>query len=56
LKAAWAVLVYPPLLVGQGLGGLAMLVVVPGLLFALVAFLVAFWSINHRDIPLEAAQ
>lgn len=56
LKATWAVLVYPPLLVGQSLGGRETLVVVPGLLFALVGLLVAFWSVNHRDIPLEAAQ
>jgi hypothetical protein len=55
-KAAWAVLVYPPLLVGQSLGGAGTLIVVPGLLFALVALLVAFWSVNRRDIPLEAAQ
>ena len=56
LKATWAVLVYPPLLVGQSLGGREALVVVPGLLFALVGLLIAFWSVNHRDIPLEAAQ
>jgi hypothetical protein len=56
LTATWAVLVYPPLLVGHGLGGWGTLVVVPGLLFALGGLLVAFWSVNHRDIPLEAAQ
>ena len=56
LKAIWAVLVYPPLLVGQSLGGRETLIVVPGLLFGLVALLVAFWSVNRRDIPLEAAQ
>ena len=56
LKATWAVLVYPPLLVGQRLGARETLIVVPGLLFALVALLLAFWSINRRDIPLEAAQ
>ena len=56
LQAAWAVLAYPPLLVGQRLGGWETLVVVPGLLFAVGALLVAFWSINRRDIPLEAAQ
>jgi hypothetical protein len=55
-NVAWAVLVYPPLLVGQTLGGRGTLIVVPGLLFALVALLTAFWSVNHRDIPLEAAQ
>jgi hypothetical protein len=56
LKATWAVLVFPPLLVGQSLAGLETLVVLPGLLFALVGLLVAFWSVTHRDIPLEAAQ
>ena len=56
LKVAWAVLVYPPLLVGQSLGGRETLIVVPGLLFAMVVLLVAFWSVNRRDIPLEAAQ
>ena len=56
LKATWAVLVYPPLLVGQSLGGREALVVVPGLLFALAGLLSACWSVNHRDIPLEAAQ
>ena len=56
LKATWAVLVYPPLLVGQNLGGREALVVVPGLSFAVVGLLIAFWSVNHRDIPLEAAQ
>jgi hypothetical protein len=55
-QAIGAVLVYPPLLVGQSLGGRETLIVVPGLLVALVAVLVAFWSVNHRDIPLEAAQ
>ena len=56
LTAAWAVLVYPPLLVGQSLRGPETLVVVPGLLFAVGVLLTAFWSVNRRDIPLEAAQ
>ena len=56
LQATWAVLVYPPLLVGQSLGGRETLVVLPGLLFALAGLLVAIWSIDRRDIPLEAAQ
>ena len=56
LRTAWAVLVYPPLLVGHSLEGRETFVVVPGLLFALGGLLVAFWSVNHRDIPLEAAQ
>ena len=56
LQRAWAVLVYPPLLVGHRLGGRETVVVVPGLMFALGSLLVAFWSVNRRDIPLEAAQ
>jgi len=56
LRAAWAVLVYPPLLVGQSLGGRETLVVVPGLLFAVGGLLAAFCSVDRRDIPLEAAQ
>jgi hypothetical protein len=56
LQTAWAVLVYPPLLVGQSLGGRETLVVVPGLLVAVGVLSAAFWSINRRDIPLEAAQ
>ena len=47
---------YPPLLVGRSLEGWEVLVVVPGLLFALGGLVVAFWSVNHGDIPLEAAQ
>jgi hypothetical protein len=56
LRVAWAVLVYPPLLVGQSLGGRETLVVLPGLLFAVGVLLASFWSVNRRDIPLEAAQ
>ena len=56
VRVAWAVLVYPPLLVGQRLDGRETLVVVPGLLFAIVGLLIAFWSVDRRDIPLEAAQ
>jgi hypothetical protein len=56
LQTAWAVLVYPPLLVGQRLNGVDALIVVPGLVFAAVAMTVACWSVNRRDIPLEAAQ
>ena len=56
LRTAWAVLVYPPLLVGQQLEGTDGFVILPALLFAIVALLIAFWSVNRRDIPLEAAQ
>ena len=56
VRVAWAVLVYPPLLVGQRLDGRETLVVVPGVLFAIVGLLTAFWSVDRRDIPLEAAQ
>ena len=55
-RAAWAVLAYPPLLVGQSLNGQDASIVVPGVLFATVALLTACRSLNRRDIPLEAAQ
>ena len=53
---ACAVLVYPLLLVGRDLHGRDLLVVVPGVMFAVAAVSIAFWSIDRRDIPLEAAQ
>lgn len=56
LHAAIAVLVYPPLLVGQELAGRDALVIAPALAFAAAALIVAFRSVNRRDIPLEAAQ
>ena len=55
-QSAWGSLVYPPLLVGKHLVGADALRVVPGLLFAALAFVIAFRSVNRRDIPLEAAQ
>jgi hypothetical protein len=56
LQTAWAVLVYPPLLVGQRLDGADGLLVVPALTFAVAALAIAFVSVSRRDIPLEAAQ
>ena len=56
VEMAWAALVYPPLLVGQRLEGTDGLVVLPALVFACAALTIAFWSVNRRDIPLEAAQ
>ena len=56
LQTAWAVLVYPPLLVGRRLEGAEGLLVLPALIFAVAALTVAFVSVNRRDIPLEAAQ
>jgi hypothetical protein len=56
LQDAWAVLVYPPLLVGRRLDGADGLLVVPALTFAAAALTVAFVSVSRRDIPLEAAQ
>ena len=56
LATAGAVLVYPLLLVGRDLHSGGLLVLVPGVVFAVVAMSMAFWSINRRDIPLEAAQ
>ena len=55
-RAAWAALAYPPLLVGQNLTGHDASIVVPGMLFAMVALSTACWSLSRRDIPLEAAQ
>ena len=56
LVTACAVLVYPLLLVGRDLHGRDLLVVVPGVMFAIAAVSIASWSIDRRDIPLEAAQ
>jgi hypothetical protein len=56
LQTAWAVLVYPPLLVGRHLDGADRLLVVPALTFAAAALTGAFVSVSRRDIPLEAAQ
>jgi hypothetical protein len=56
LQTAGALLVYPPLLVGHALEGHDALLVAPALLFATLALAIAIWSINRRDIPLEAAQ
>ena len=55
-QSAWASLVYPPLLVGEHVVGADSLRVVPGGLFAATALVIAFRSVNRRDIPLEAAQ
>lgn len=54
--AAVAVLVYPPLLVGQALTGRNGLLVLLVLILSGTAVFVAVWSISRRDIPLEAAQ
>jgi hypothetical protein len=56
LSEACGVLVYPLLLVGRDFHGGELLLLVPGLTFATVALAIAFWSVNRRDIPLEAAQ
>lgn len=56
MQTAWAMLVYPPVLVGRSLHGAEVLAAVPALLFATGALAVAFWSVQRRDIPLEAAQ
>ena len=56
MTVACAVLVYPMLLVGRDLQGEELLLLLPGLTFAIVALAIAFWSLNRRDIPLEAAQ
>jgi hypothetical protein len=56
VSAAFTVLVYPPALVGRGLTAHDALVVTPALAIAALCVLVAVWSVNRRDIPLEAAQ
>ncbi|HVG54833.1 MAG TPA: hypothetical protein VM846_10400 [Vicinamibacterales bacterium] len=56
VTAALAALVYPPLLVGSGLEGRDALVMLPGLTVSLLTLAFAVWSIDRRDIPLEAAQ
>ena len=56
LVSAFAVLVYPPSIVGHGLGLRDGLVVLPALAVATASVAVAAWSVNRRDIPLEAAQ
>lgn len=56
VTAALAVLVYPPLLVGSVLEGRDALVMLPGLTVSLLTLAFAVWSIDRRDIPLEAAQ
>ena len=56
LETAWAVLVYPPVLVGRSLNGPEALAAAPALLVAVGALTIGFWSAQWRDIPLEAAQ
>lgn len=56
LQAAWAVLVYPPVLVGRSLHGAEALAAAPALLVAIGALTIGLWSAQWRDIPLEAAQ
>lgn len=56
VRAAFAVLVYPPAIVGRALTARDALVVTPALVIAAICVLVAVWSVNRRDIPLEAAQ
>jgi hypothetical protein len=53
---AWSVLLYPPVLVGRSLQGIEALAVVPSLVVAVGSLAAAFWSVQRRDIPLEAAQ
>jgi hypothetical protein len=56
LTTAGAVLVFPPALVGQSLGGRDALMVLPGAMLSTITMVAAIWSIGRRDIPLEAAQ
>jgi hypothetical protein len=56
LQKAGAVLVYPPLLVGERVDAQDGFAVLPGVFLATAALAVAFRSAIRRDIPLEAAQ
>ena len=56
MNTAWTVLLYPPALTGRSPQGVEALAVVPSLLVAMGTLAAAFWSVQHRDIPLEAAQ
>jgi hypothetical protein len=56
VEAAIAVLVFPPLAVGEDITGAQGWVAVPALLVAVTAMVQAFDWIEHQDIPLEAAQ
>lgn len=55
-EAAVAVLVYPPLVVGENVVGSQGWLVVPAVLVAVVSMGHALGWIEHQDIPLEAAQ
>ena len=56
MHSAWTMLLYPPVLVGRSLHGAEALAVLPSLIVATGALAAAFWSVQRRDIPLEAAQ
>lgn len=56
IEAAIATLVYPPRMAGTSILGSEALAVVPALIIAGAATAAAIFSIDRRDIPLEAAQ
>jgi hypothetical protein len=56
LTTSFAVVVFPPALVGQALSGRDALILVPAVLLSACAVATAIWSVGRRDIPLEAAQ
>lgn len=56
LEIAWAMLVYPPVLVGRDLHGGEALAAAPALLVAIAAPAIGLVCAQARDIPLEAAQ
>jgi hypothetical protein len=56
IEAAVAVLVFPPLVVGEDVTGAQGWLAVPALLVAVTSMVHAFGWIEHQDIPLEAAQ
>ena len=56
LEGAVALLLYPPVIVGEDLAGPQGWLAAPAVLVATTAMVYAFGWIEHHDIPLEAAQ
>jgi hypothetical protein len=56
VEAAVAILVFPPLVVGEDVAGAQGWLAVPALIVAVGSMVYAFGWIEHQDIPLEAAQ
>jgi hypothetical protein len=56
IEAMVAVLVYPPVLVGESIASARGLIVIPSLLVSAAAMACALMTIDRQDIPLEGAQ